>query len=81
MGRRRFWSRHAPRDCNRSVARNWREVRDECNNLHMVVAAHLPVLPLWQVSETFVYRREVVGIAKKPISLYQDVQKWRLQAR
>ncbi len=64
-----------------SVARNWREVRDECNNLHMVVAAHLPVLPLWQVSETFVYRREVVGIAKKPISLYQDVQKWRLQAR
>ncbi len=64
-----------------SVARNWREVRDECHNLHMVVAAHLPIIPLWQVSETFAYRREALGIAKRPISLYQDVQKWRLQAR
>ncbi len=64
-----------------SIARNWREVRDECHNLHQVVAAHLPILPLWQVSETFVYRREVLGITKKPVSLYQDVQKWRLQAR
>jgi len=64
-----------------SVARNWREVRDECHDLHTVVAAHLPIIPLWQVSETFAYRREVLGIAKKPTSLYQDVQKWRLQAR
>ncbi len=64
-----------------SIARNWREVRDGCHNLHTVVAAHLPIIPLWQVSETFAYRREAVGIAKRPVSLYQDIQKWRLQAR
>ena len=64
-----------------STARNWRDVRQRCNDLHTVVAAHLPILPLWQVAETFAYRREVVGITKKPTGLYQDVQKWRLQAR
>ena len=64
-----------------SAARNWREVRQRCNDLHTVVAAHLPIIPLWQVAETFAYRREVVGITKKPTGLYQDVQKWRLQAR
>ena len=64
-----------------SMARNWREVRQRCNDLHSVVAAHLPIIPLWQIGETFAYRREVSGIAKKPTGLYQDVQKWRLQAR
>ncbi len=64
-----------------STARNWRDVRQRCNDLHAVVAAHLPIIPLWQVAETFAYRREVVGITKKPTGLYQDVQKWRLQAR
>ncbi len=64
-----------------SIARNWREVRQGCHDLHSVVAAHLPVLPLWQVRETFAHRREAFGVAKKPTSLYQDVQKWRFQAR
>jgi hypothetical protein len=64
-----------------STARNWREVRQRCHDLHTVVAAHLPIIPLWQVAETFAYRREVIGIAKRPTGLYQDVQKWRLQAK
>jgi hypothetical protein len=63
------------------AARNWRDVRQGCQELHALVAAHLPVLPLWQVGETFAYRTDVVGIAKRPIGLYQDVQKWRLQAK
>ena len=64
-----------------STARNWREVRQYCNELHSLVSAQLPILPLWQVRETFAYRREAFGVAKKPTSLYQDVQKWRFQAR
>lgn len=62
-------------------ARNWKEVRDGCQDLHALVAAHLPILPLWQVSETFAYRTEMAGVAKRPIGLYQDVQKWRIQVR
>jgi len=47
-----------------SLARNWREVRDGCQDLHTLVASHLPILPLWQVTETFAYRREAIGVAK-----------------
>jgi tetratricopeptide (TPR) repeat protein len=64
-----------------SMARNWREVRQGCQDLHALVSVHLPILPLWQVSESFAYRTDVIGIAKKPVGLYQDVQKWRLQSK
>ncbi|MFN6130560.1 MAG: ABC transporter substrate-binding protein [Planctomycetota bacterium] len=59
------------------AARNWIQVRQGCQDLHSLVAAHLPILPLWQVGESFAYRSELIGIAPKPLGLYQDVQKWR----
>lgn len=62
-------------------ARSWKEVRQGCLDLHALVAAHLPILPLWQVTETMAYRTELAGVAKKPLNLYQDVQRWRIQAR
>jgi len=63
-----------------SASRNWREVRQSCQDLHALVAAHLPVLPLWQVGESFAYRGEINGVTKKPLGLYQDLQKWRVRA-
>lgn len=63
-----------------SASRNWREVRQSCQDLHALVAAHLPVLPLWQVGESFAYREEINGVTKKPLGLYQDLQKWRVRA-
>ena len=60
-----------------SSARNWIQVRQGCQDLHALVAAHLPILPLWQVGESFAYRSELVGVAQKPLGLYQDIQKWR----
>jgi ABC-type oligopeptide transport system substrate-binding subunit len=64
-----------------NAARTWKEVRQGCLDLHSLVAIHLPIIPLWQVSETMAYRYEVDGVAKKPIGLYQDVHKWRIQAK
>jgi tetratricopeptide (TPR) repeat protein len=63
-----------------SASRNWREVRQSCQDMHALVAAHLPVLPLWQVGESFAYRSEINGVTKKPLGLYQDLQKWRVRA-
>jgi hypothetical protein len=60
-----------------SSARNWIQVRQGCQDLHALVAAHLPILPLWQVGESFAYRSDLVGISQKPLGLYQDIQKWR----
>ncbi|MDZ4848764.1 MAG: ABC transporter substrate-binding protein [Pirellulaceae bacterium] len=64
---------------NLRTARNWREVRLFCQDLHTLVSAHLPVLPLWQVSESFAYRSTILkNVPKRPVTLYQDIQKWRL---
>jgi hypothetical protein len=59
-------------------AKNWREVRTALQDLHRVVAYHLPVIPLWQVTDRYVVRRGIQGVEKQPVSLYQDIAKWRL---
>jgi hypothetical protein len=37
------------------------------------------VLPLWQITDTSAFRSEVSGTAKRPMSLYQDMEKWRIR--
>jgi Bacterial extracellular solute-binding proteins, family 5 Middle len=59
------------------TSRNWREVRQSLQDLHTLINAHLPVLPLWQIADSFAYREGVKGIGLRPLSLYQDLEKWR----
>jgi len=60
-------------------ARNWKEVRDRLLDLHGIAHHELPVLPLWQLVESYAYRREILGIGRDIVSLYQNVDKWRLE--
>jgi ABC-type oligopeptide transport system substrate-binding subunit len=59
-------------------ARNWREVRSACQDIHELVDAHLPILPLYQIGEAFAYRARITGVPKRPVTLYQNINKWRL---
>ncbi|MEO8272063.1 MAG: ABC transporter substrate-binding protein, partial [Aureliella sp.] len=61
------------------VARNWREVRSALQDLHQLIDYHLPVLPLWQISDRFAVLQSLEGWHDKPMSLYQDVSAWRFQ--
>ncbi len=61
------------------VARNWREVRTALQDLHQLIDYHLPVLPLWQITDRFAVRRSLEGLQNQPLSLYQDVSAWRFQ--
>lgn len=60
-------------------ARNWREVRARTQELHRLVHYHLPILPLWQIIDRFAVRNTVQGVTPRPVSLYQDIQRWRLK--
>ena len=60
-------------------AKNWKEVRDRLLDLHGIAHHELPVLPLWQLVESYAYRKEIQGIGRGIVSLYQDVDKWRLE--
>lgn len=59
-------------------ARNWVEVRRSLQDLHTLVDSHLPILPLWQVTDFFATRSYLNGFATEPMSLYQDMERWRL---
>ena len=59
-------------------AKNWREVRDRLLDLHSIAHHELPVLPLWQMVESYAYRRELVGMGSEIVSLYQNAGNWRL---
>lgn len=59
-------------------AKNWREVRDRLLDLHWITHHELPVLPLWQMVDSYAYRRELVGVGSDIVSLYQNASNWRL---
>ena len=59
-------------------AKNWREVRDRLLDLHAIAHHELPVLPLWQMVDSYAYRRELIGVGSEIVSLYQNAGNWRL---
>ncbi|MEM0925329.1 MAG: ABC transporter substrate-binding protein, partial [Planctomycetota bacterium] len=60
-------------------ARNWRELRERLLTLHSIVHHELPVLPLWQMIDSYAYRDNVIGVGNNIVSLYQNAVNWRLR--
>ncbi len=59
-------------------ARNWKEVRNTLQDLHRLIDYHLPILPLWQVTDRFAASRYVEGLEDAPVSLYENIGQWRI---
>ena len=56
----------------------WGEVRLCLHRVHRIAFADVTIIPLWQVVEHFAYReRDVQGVSISPVSLYQNIEKWR----
>ena len=60
-------------------AKNWKEVRDRLLNLHAITHHELPVIPLWQLVDSYAYRRELLGVGRGIVSLYQNAENWRFE--
>jgi ABC-type transport system substrate-binding protein/tetratricopeptide (TPR) repeat protein len=61
-------------------AKNWREIRTAMQEMHALINYHLPLLPLWQVTDRFAVRDRIDGINDRPISLYQNIRNWRINS-
>jgi tetratricopeptide (TPR) repeat protein len=46
--------------------------------LQSAVGDAVLAIPLWKLNNYFAYRRELTGIGKRPVVLYQNVEKWKL---
>lgn len=60
-------------------ARNWGEVRDRLLELHGIVHHELPIIPLWQMVDSYAYRSSVSNLGTDIVTLYQNVDGWRLR--
>jgi ABC-type transport system substrate-binding protein len=59
-------------------AENWKAARDRLQELHMLLFEDLPVIPLWQMADHFVYHRGVQGVRQRPVFLYENVEQLRV---
>ncbi|MEM6688358.1 MAG: ABC transporter substrate-binding protein [Planctomycetota bacterium] len=59
-------------------AKNWPGVRQGLVLLHSTAHNELPVLPLWQMVDSYAYRRELIGVGSDIVSLYQNADNWRI---
>lgn len=60
-------------------ALNWGEVRQRLLDLHFISHHELPVIPLWQMVDSYAYRKNLRGVGRNIISLYQNADSWRIE--
>lgn len=47
-------------------------------DLHRILFAELPIIPLWQTVEHFAHQRSLRGIKDSPVELYQGIDTWQI---
>jgi ABC-type transport system substrate-binding protein len=62
-------------------AETWSDARQALQELHRIVHSEVSIVPLWQTVNYFAHRRHVTEMADSPVTLYQDVESWRIKLR
>ncbi len=68
------WLRQELVDLN--TVTNFDDILSGLHRLHKDLQTEAYVLPLWEVDEFFVMRKNISGLPEHPVSLYQDVEQW-----
>ncbi len=58
-------------------SQNWKQARERLFAIHRLLHEDVTVLPLWQIVEHFAWHKALEGVTERPVSLYQDVERWR----
>ena len=59
------------------VAEDWRAARNDLHLIHRIAHEEVSIIPLWQLTDYYAFRREVGIPNQRPVSLYQDVEQWQ----
>jgi hypothetical protein len=62
-----------------SYSDTWQGACRSLRLAHRQVANDLSVIPLYQIKEHFAYRKNVYGLGRGLIHLYQNVSRWRIE--
>jgi hypothetical protein len=47
--------------------------------LHEQFWAEVHLIPLWELDDTFVYRKHVRGVPERPVTPYQKIERWKVE--
>ena len=62
-------------------AKDWQEARGALMRLHRLVHDDVTIIPLYQTFDYYAYRTSVQGLVNGQVTLYQNVEKWRVAPR
>ncbi len=60
------------------MAAQWQQVSTILHRIDRIAHEEVAIVPLWQLTEHFAYRRNLRGIGTRPVSLYQNVEQWEI---
>lgn len=62
------------------AAKTGKGVGDALREAHEVLAGDLPMIPLWQTVDHYAFRRELEGLPRETVDLYQTIDQWRVSS-
>jgi tetratricopeptide (TPR) repeat protein len=60
-------------------AADWPTVGLKLRQIHQLAHGEVAVVPLWQLTDFFAYRRNLSGVGSRPVTLYQHVESWKVK--
>ena len=63
------------------ASKDWKSASDALRDLHRIVYDDVTILPLWQITEHYGFRKWLKGPSTQSVQLYSDVERWELGVR
>ena len=58
---------------------SWQQASRTLRRIHRQVSNDLSVIPMYQIQEHYAFRKNVYGLGRDLIHLYQNVQRWKIE--
>ncbi|MBX3436823.1 MAG: hypothetical protein KF861_04970, partial [Planctomycetaceae bacterium] len=62
------------------LASDWKAALQSLNTLHLHLWGEVMLIPLWEVDDYLIYRKNVRGVPVAPVHPYQDADRWIVEA-
>ncbi|MCH7687946.1 MAG: hypothetical protein IH899_14910, partial [Planctomycetes bacterium] len=61
-------------------APDWNSATDTLKRLHRMLMDEVQIIPLWEVDDFMVLRKNITGVPKRPMHTYQSIELWRVNS-
>jgi ABC-type transport system substrate-binding protein len=57
-------------------AGNWNSAVKKIKRLHQLLWGEVQIIPLWEVDDYLVIRKNITGFPAQPMRTYHDIERW-----